>query len=68
MAERLNQKTYGPREWPTNLLDRAYRVLTDNNDNPVTQDIVDGWVRNFERHSTEFRTAHQGLITQLKSE
>ena len=59
-------KQYGPRNRPVTLLDRAYKIPTENNDRPATKDVVDEWVDNFDRLSPQFRKDHTSLLNKLQ--
>lgn len=60
-------RKYGANTWSESALDRVYMVVSENNDDPVTETTVDGWIANFARHSKEFRTTHDSMIAELSA-
>ena len=59
-------KRYGPVEWSSDVLERAHDCPTDNNDDPVTEEMVNGWLSFFSKHVEGFRQSHKAVLARIK--
>jgi hypothetical protein len=59
-------RKYGPKSWSPAILKQAYKCQTENNDEPVTLEIVQGWLAYFAKHEKELREAHKGIIARVQ--
>jgi hypothetical protein len=65
-ATNNNQRKFGPVEWSDSVLEQIYNCPTENNDSPVTKEIVKGWVDYFDKHAQDFRDGHKGILAQIQ--
>ncbi|MFZ1009255.1 MAG: hypothetical protein WAN65_20600 [Candidatus Sulfotelmatobacter sp.] len=57
---------YGPKARSPAVLKQAYECPTENNDEPVTRETVQGWLAYFSEHEKGIRESHKGIIARIQ--
>jgi hypothetical protein len=65
VSDHLTRK-YGPRPWSPAVLKQAYDCPTENNDQPVTRETVEGWLSYFAEHTQGIHESHKGIIARIQ--
>lgn len=65
MAETTIRR-YGPVNWSETVREHVKPQLGHNDDSAVTPESVQQWLSNFDECASDFRKAHESLISKIK--